>query len=199
MAGVKRGPVGDLYVVAGWLALLWVIFVIDVVLRVVADIWLARWFGLVPRHTDGLLGILTAHLLHANLTHIAMNSIGLLILGWAACRYSRRLTAYAILSSMLCAGSLTWVIGSWNQPIAVHIGASGVVFGLIGWLMANGIFRRDWRAVIMTVLVVVLYGGALTGAMPSKEAAVAQVSWEMHLGGFIGGILASWNLRKAKV
>jgi membrane associated rhomboid family serine protease len=198
MAGIKRGPVGDLSLVAGWLALLWVIFVVDVVLRM-ADVWLAGWFGLFPRRTDGLLGILTAHLLHANVTHIAMNSLGLLILGWISCRYSRRLTLYAVMFSMLCAGSLTWVIGSLGQPPAVHIGASGVVFGLIGWLMANGIFRRDWRAVIMTLVVVVLYGGALTGAMPSKDASMAQISWEMHLGGFIGGILASWNLRKAKV
>jgi len=198
MSGVKRGPVGDLYLVVGWLALLWAIFIVDMVLRAVFDIWIAAWLGLLPRSRDGLLGILTAHLLHANVTHIAMNSLGLFILGWASCHYSRSLTALAVLYSMLCAGMLTWLIGSMNGPVAVHIGASGVVFGLIGWLMANGIFRRDWRAIVITVLVVVLYGGALVGALPSNDPALAQISWEMHLGGFIGGVLASWHLRRAK-
>jgi membrane associated rhomboid family serine protease len=79
-----------------------------------------------------------------------------------------------------------------------HIGASGVVFGLIGWLMANGLFRHDWRSVLMGLVVLVLYGGAIGGVLPSKEGAVALISWEMHLGGFIGGMLASWHLRKQK-
>lgn len=197
MAGVRRGPVGDLIVVVNWLALLWAIFIVDVILRIF-DVWLAQWGGLLPRSGAGSVGILTAHFLHANVAHIAMNSLGLLILGWFSCRYSRRLTGLAVLASMLGAGCLTWVIGSWSGPVAVHIGASGVVFGLIGWLMANGVFRRDWRAVVMTVLVVVLYGGALTGAMPSRDAEVAQISWEMHLGGFLGGVVASWNLRNRK-
>jgi membrane associated rhomboid family serine protease len=198
MAGVRRGPVGDLSLVVGWLAVLWAIFIVDIVLRTVSGIWIAVWLGLLPRSTDSLPGILTAHLLHANLTHIAMNSLGLLILGWASCHYSRSLTALAVLYSMLGAGLLTWLIGSWSGPVAIHIGASGVLFGLIGWLMANGIFRRDWRALVFAVLVVVLYGSALASALPSNDPSLAQVSWEMHLGGFIGGVLASWHLRKTK-
>jgi membrane associated rhomboid family serine protease len=198
MAGVKRGPAGDLTLVVGWLALLWAIFVVDIVLRAVFGIWIAQWLGLRPRQIDGLVGIITSHFLHVNVAHIAANSVGLLLLGWFSCKYSRSLTAVAILYSMLIAGTLTWCVGSWSHPETVHIGASGVIFGLIGWLVANGLFRREWGAFFLSLVVVLLYGGAIPGVLPSAEAKIAQVSWEMHLGGFIGGVLASWHLRKQK-
>lgn len=198
MAGVKRGPVGDLYLVVGWLALLWAIFLVDIVLRAVFGIWIANWLGLRPREIDGLIGIVTSHFLHANFAHITANSVGLLLLGWFSCKYSRSLTAVAILYSMLIAGTLTWFVGSWSHPGTVHVGASGVIFGLIGWMVANGLFRREWGAFFLSLVVLLLYGGAIPGVLPSAEAKVAQVSWEMHLGGFIGGVLASWHLRKTK-
>ena len=198
MAGIKRGPAGDLTLVVGWLAVLWAIFIVDMILRTVLGIWIANWFGLRPRETDGLLGIITSHFLHANLAHIMANSIGLLILGFVSCKYSRSLTAVAIGYSMLLAGVLTWCFGSWSHPGTVHVGASGVIFGLIGWLAANGIFRRGWSSLILGILVLFLYGGAIPGMLPSADEKVAQVSWEMHLGGFLGGVLASWHLRKEK-
>ena len=197
MAGVKRGPVGDLYLVVGWLAVLWAIFIVDVTLRWVFDIKISYWLALWPRDWHGLPGILTSHFLHNDLRHISNNSVALLLLGWLSCKYSRKLTVVAIFYSMLIAGLLTWCVGSWSTDMP-HIGASGVVFGLIGWLMANGIFRRDWRSVLMGLVVLMLYGGAISGVLPSKEGAVALISWEMHLGGFIGGTLASWHMRKEK-
>ena len=198
MAGIKRGPAGDLTLVVGWLAVLWTIFIVDMALRAILDLWIANWFGLRPRETDGLIGILTSHFLHANLPHIVANSIGLLILGFVSCKYSRSLTAVAIVYSMLIAGGLTWCFGSWSHPETVHVGASGVIFGLIGWMVANGLFRREWGAFFLSLVVLLLYGGAIPGVLPSAEAKVAQVSWEMHLGGFIGGVMASWHLRKEK-
>ena len=202
MAGVKRGPVGDLYLVVGWLAVLWAIFIVDMVLRAVFDIKIAGWLGLRPRDIDGLLGIITSHFLHADLGHITANSVGLLLLGWLSCKYSRSLTLVTVLYSMLIAGSLTWLVGSWSPPPGsdppVHVGASGVIFGLIGWLVANGLFRREWRSFFIALLVVVLYGGALPGVLPSNAPQMAQISWEMHLGGFIGGVLASWHMWKQK-
>ncbi len=198
MAGVKRGPAGDLSLVVGWLAFLWLVFAVDMVLRTVCGIWIAGLLGLRPREVDGLVGIVTSHFLHANLAHLAANSLGLLLLGWFSCKYSRSLTALAVLYSMLIAGSLTWCFGSWSNPGTVHIGASGVIFGLIGWLVANGLFRREWSSFFLSLVVLVLYGGAIPGILPSNDTEVAPISWEMHLGGFIGGVLASWHLRKAR-
>ncbi len=200
MTEIKRGPAGDLYLVVSWLGFLWLVFAIDLALRYSANIWIANWLGLQPRKVDGLLGIITSHALHANFAHIIANSISLLILGWLCCRFSRTLTATAVAYSMLTAGIFTWCFGSWNQP-GVHVGASGVIFGLIGFLIANGIFRRGCAPIVIGVLVLLLYGGALLGALPPPEDANGKpqpISWEMHLGGLVGGIMASWHLRKER-
>jgi membrane associated rhomboid family serine protease len=202
MTSIKRGPAGDLYLVVSWLSFLWVVFIVDFVLQLTCKIWITNLFGLKPRTTDGLLGIITAHAFHANFAHIIANSISLLLLGWLCCRYSRGLTAAAVGYSMFTAGLFTWCFGSWNTPGAVHIGASGIIFGLIGWLIANGIFRRGFASIVIGLLVLFLYGGALPGALPpttDEHGKIAAISWEMHLGGLIGGIMASWHLRKEKL
>jgi membrane associated rhomboid family serine protease len=201
MSEVKRGPAGDLYVVVSWLSFLWLVFIVDIVLRARSHIWIANWLGLRPREIDGLIGIITSHMLHANVAHIVANSVSLLLLGWVSCGYSRTLTGVAVGYSMVTAGIFTWCFGSWATPGAVHVGASGIIFGLIGWLIANGIFRRGCFPLFLGLVVFVLYGGALWGALPPPEdgnGKVAPISWEMHLGGLIGGIMASWHLRKEK-
>ena len=199
MVDKRSGPVRDLMTVAGWLAVLWVIFIVDVVLRATLGLFIADYAGLRPRDVHQLWGILSAHFIHANLEHIAANSIGLLITGWLACRYSRKLTAFAVLYAMLIAGTLTWLFGSWGEPRpVVHVGASGVIFGLIGFLLANAIVRFDWVAIVVGILVGWLFLDALPGMLPPGERGGPPISWEMHLGGFIGGVLASWNLRKER-
>lgn len=186
----------DLSTVAGWLAVFWGIFIVDVALRAILGFHLAEYAGLRPRDVHGLPGILGAHFLHANLPHITANSIAILILGWLACRYSRKLAAIAIFESMLVAGVFTWLVGSWGDPRPlVHVGASGVIFGLIGFLLANAIFRLDFVAILVGLLVGYLFIGALPGMLPVEEGG-PPISWEMHLGGFAGGIIASWTSRK---
>ncbi len=196
----RRGPAGDLQVVVGWLALLWVVYIIQVALYSLLGYSLADTLGLRPRTVHGLIGILTSHFLHASVAHIAANSVGLLILGWASCGYSRALTGAAVGYAMLCAGAFTWCFGSWNHPGEVHIGASGVIFGLMGFLLANGVFRRDLFAIFLGLATLVLFGSGLTAALPPTltHAPTLQVSWEMHCGGFFGGILASWQYRRTK-
>lgn len=193
----KRGPASDLSVVVSWLALLWVVFVVDVALRVFADLWIAEWLGLRPGRIDGLPGIVTAHLLHATPAHLIANSVGLLVLGWLACANSRTLTALAVLYSALSAGIFTWCSGLAQPSIVVHVGASGIAFGLVGFLLANALFRRGCLPIFLGVLVFVLFAGSLIAMFPPAEGATVQaVSWQMHLGGFIGGVIASWQLRR---
>jgi membrane associated rhomboid family serine protease len=195
----QRGPASDFRIVASWLALLWAIFIIDVVLRVQLHFQLAEVLGLRPREPWGLVGIVTAHFLHANAAHLIANSVALLILGLVSCGYGRKLTAIAIAYAMLGSGILAWCIGSWHAPQpTIHLGASGVIFGLIGFLMANGIFRRGLFAMLLAVLVVLFYAGALVAMFPQGVGG-QPISWEMHLGGFIGGVAASWHQRKRAV
>jgi membrane associated rhomboid family serine protease len=185
----------SLAVVTSWLALLWLIFIADVVLRAMHIVDLALVAGLRPRSVDGLWGILGSHFLHANLEHIVSNSIGLLILGLTSCWYSQRLTAWAVFYAAICSGTLTWLIAPSGS---IHIGASGVLFGLVGFLVFNGLFRRSWGAFFLALLIGVLASGIIPGMLPSAANKAQLISWQMHLGGFIGGALASWQLRREK-
>jgi membrane associated rhomboid family serine protease len=106
--------------------------------------------------------------------------------------YSRALTFKALLTIMLLGGGLVWLFGRGG---AVHIGASGVIFGLIGFLMTMGAFRREWTALIISAAVLILYGGAVQSLL----VYIPGTSWSGHLFGFISGVLAAWLTKKKRV
>jgi membrane associated rhomboid family serine protease len=142
-------------------------------------------FGIVPRTLDGLRGILFAPFLHGSVAHLAANSISLLILGWLVLVVGGRrqfwwVSAAAALGSGLCA----WLIGA---PGSVHIGASGVIFGYLGYLMLSGWFARRFWPIVASLGVTVMWGGMILGVMPGQFG----ISWQSHLGGFLGGIWAA--------
>jgi membrane associated rhomboid family serine protease len=144
--------------------------------------------GIQPRRVDGVSGILTAPLIHGNLQHLIANSGALFVLLLVSLSYSRRFTLRALTVIILVGGSLVWLLAT---PGTVHIGASGVVFGLIGFLIFSGIFRKDWHALIISLLVGFLYGGALFSLLSYSPG----VSWSSHFFGFISGIFAAWLVR----
>ncbi len=199
----------SLLLVSSWLVFLWLVFVVDILLRVFGEalakvfgwgrhedgIWLANWLGLRPREFEGLWGIAGCHILHADIRHIASNSVGLLVLGLVSCWYSQKLTALAIFYSAVVSATLTWLIAPAGS---VHIGASGILFGLVGFLACNGLFRRSWGAFLLAVPIGILLSGLVPGMLPSGANKAQLISWQMHLGGFIGGALASWQLRREK-
>lgn len=195
MPAPSRTRSSSIALVAEALAFLWLVFACDAVLRHLQVIDLALVAGLRPRSVDGLWGILGSHFLHANLEHIVSNSIGLLVLGLTSCWYSQRLTAWAVVYAALCSGTLTWLIAPAGS---IHIGASGVLFGLVGFLVFNGLFRRTWGAFLLALLIGTLASGIIPGMLPTAENAAQLISWQMHLGGFIGGAIASWQLRREK-
>lgn len=185
----------SLILVTSWLGFLWLVFVVDVILRAL-DIWLVQWLGLLPRTVHGLWGILGCHILHGDIHHLASNSVGLLILGLLSCWYSQGLTGLAVIYSALVSASLTWLIA---PPGVAHIGASGIVFGLVGFLVCNGLFRRSWGAFLLALPVGFLLSGLVPGMLPTTANTVQLISWQMHLGGFLGGALASWQLRRERL
>jgi len=199
----ERRPGSDLLWVLGWIATLWLVELIDVVFtaghtRVVVlnGPGLLDQFGVRPRETLGLFGILAAPFLHGGFGHLIANSLGLLLLGWLSCLFGRTLTLVAAIYAVLIGGLLTWLVAA---PGTVHVGASGVLFGLMGFLLLNGIVRRNLGAFFIALAVLVLYGGSLlSNLLPSEQANGLRVSWQMHLGGFVGGLLASWHLRAVK-
>jgi membrane associated rhomboid family serine protease len=148
-------------------------------------------FGIVPRTTSGLAGILVAPFLHANLNHLLANTIPFLIFGWLVMLRDRRHFLPVTLLSALGAGLLAWLIGA---PNSVHVGASGVIFGYLGFLLLSGWYARNLLSIAISVGVAVLWGSTISGVLPG----VPGVSWQGHLGGFLGGIFAARLFRSKR-
>lgn len=168
-------------ILGSFVLLLWAIEIID---RLIFGGALDA-FGIRPRSVDGLSGILFAPLLHGGFRHVAANSIpffvlGLLILG------TRRLPSFVTISLIivLVSGLGTWLIG---PRFSVHIGASGLVFGYLGFLLSVGYFERSWQSLGLGLVVLLLYGGLIWGILPQGGG----ISWQTHLFGFIGGVIAA--------
>jgi membrane associated rhomboid family serine protease len=147
-------------------------------------------YGIVPRSLDGLWGVLFAPFLHGSLAHLLSNTVPFLVLGWLILIRNRKHLLPVTLTAMLGAGLMAWLLGA---PGSVHIGASGVIFGYLGFLMLAGLYARTWGSILLSVLVTGLWGGLVFGVLPGQPG----ISWQAHLGGFIGGIWAAKLLRRS--
>jgi membrane associated rhomboid family serine protease len=151
--------------------------------------------GIRPQTTDGLWGIIFAPVLHANWAHLMANTIPLLVLGFlmTLAGISRFVWATAII--WILGGFGTWLIGNVGSSCGPtdHIGASGLIFGYLAFLLVFGLFvRRMWN-VIVGLVVLFLYGGVLLGAMPVLHQC-GGVSWQGHLSGAVAGVVAAYLL-----
>lgn len=143
-----------------------------------------------PHTALGLIGILTAPLLHASVEHLASNVVPLLILGTLAGTLYPRASVRALPLIWVGAGIGTWFLGA---PGSAHIGASGIAHGLMFLVFFLGVLRRDRAAISAGMLVFFLYGSMLLTIFPRELG----VSWEYHLSGAISGILAAILWRRS--
>ena len=141
-------------------------------------------FGILPRQLLGLRGIFFAPFLHGGFQHLVTNSIPFALLGWLVMLDRIRDFFTVTLITMLVGGLGVWLIGAQNS---VHIGASILIFGYLGFLLFRGYFRRDIPSIAVSLLVFFLYGGVLWSVLPTTPG----VSWEGHLFGLIGGVIAA--------
>jgi membrane associated rhomboid family serine protease len=141
-------------------------------------------YGIRPRTWHGLGQILVAPWLHLGFAHLAANTVPLVVLGWLVMLRRMRDFLVVVLVSALVSGLGIWLFGGAHT---IHLGASGVIFGLLGALLARAYFERSWAALALAVVAVFLYGGMLWGVLPGTPG----VSWLGHLFGFAGGILAA--------
>lgn len=174
----------NLKISAAVLTVLWLVFFINHVIP--ADL---RRYGLRPRTIDGLPGILFAPFLHGDLSHLTANTGALFVLLAVALSFSRKLAVKAVSIIIVLGGGMVWLLGAGDS---LHIGASGVIFGLVGFLMLLGFFRREWTALAISAAVLVVYGGALR----SLFVYIPGTSWSGHFFGFISGALAAWWTKK---
>lgn len=174
MVGVKQRAL----LVFGFVAVLWGLEILDVALLGSLDA-----LGIRPRSTVGLVGVPLAPFLHGGFDHLIANTVALIPLGFLVS--ARRLwhLPFVTIFVTLVGGALVWMLA---RP-SVHIGASGVVFGYLGFLMLAGWFERSAGAVVLSVVVALAYGGAMFGVLPGQPG----ISWESHLFGFVAGALAA--------
>jgi membrane associated rhomboid family serine protease len=148
-------------------------------------------FGIKPNDLTGLRGILFAPFLHGSFYHVLSNTVPFIVLGWLVMLRGIKDFYFVSFMSALVGGLGTWLIGSSNS---VHIGASGVIFGYFGYLLFRGYFERSFVAITISVAIAVTYGGLIFGVLPTRS----YISWEGHLFGFIGGIIAAKLLSPIK-
>ena len=148
------------------------------------------FLSVTPGSPAGLLGLLGAPLLHGSAGHLLANSSALLMLGTLALTAFPKATVRALPLLWLGSGLGAWLLG---QPGSHHLGASGVTHGLMFLVFVLGLLRRDRAAIAAGMLAFAFYGGMLMTILPRE----AGVSWESHLGGALGGVLAAFLFRRS--
>ena len=137
--------------------------------------------GLMPRRWDGLIGIVGMPFVHGSVTHLLANTLPLLFFG--AMLVGRSVGYFYLVTAIIAVlgGAALWLFGR----SALHIGASGVVFGLFGFLVVRGLYERRLSSIAIAALVTIVYGGMIFGVLPRGD----HVSWEAHLFGLLAGVV----------
>ncbi|KAB8188827.1 rhomboid family intramembrane serine protease [Nonomuraea phyllanthi] len=180
------GALSALIIVIGMLAVMWVVEGVDFFLGGTLD----REFGIVGLDPDGLIGIVFAPFLHVGFGHLMANSLPLLILGFLAGMRDLRKFLWASVLIILIGGLGTWL----TSPRVYTVGASGLIFGYFGYILARGLFDRRLLDLVIAAGVGFAYWGILAGLLPNQEG----ISWQGHLFGLIGGVVAAWVLRRKR-
>jgi len=167
-------------ILATFVAIFWLLEILDqFVFRGSLDI-----FGIIPHQVIGLRGILFAPFLHGDFPHLIANTVPFLILGWLV--MLQETSDFFIVTglTMLVGGLGVWLFAT---PGSIHIGASILIFGYLGFLLLRGYFQRNIPSILLSILFFLLYGGTIWGVLPSRPG----ISWQGHLFGFLGGVLAA--------
>ena len=175
-------------ILGGSVAIFWIVEIID-------QIFFSKGmglavYGILPRNPMGLRGILFGPFLHGNFPHLIANTIPFLTLGWFIMLQETSDFLIVTAITAIVSGLGVWLFGA---P-GFHIGASGVIFGYLGFLLLRGYFERSFAAIFFSVVVAFFYGSLIAGVLPGQVG----ISWEGHLFGFIGGVMAAKLMARRK-
>jgi membrane associated rhomboid family serine protease len=180
LQSIKRELTLHAVVLLGFVATIWALEVVDlVVFGGALDV-----FGIRPRSISGLFGIFFCPFLHGGFVHLAANTIPFVVLGWLVMARETWHFFFVATVVALVGGLGVWLFG---RPGTVHIGASGLIFGFLGFLLLAGWFERKLSTIVISIVVFLTYGTALFGLLPIQFG----VSWEGHLFGFLAGVLCA--------
>ncbi len=148
------------------------------------------FLGILPRTLSGTMGIITAPLVHGDVLHLISNTFPLLLLGVSVFYFYDKIALEVFAWIYFMSGFWVWMAAR----DAYHIGASGLVYGLVAFLFFSGLFRRDTKSLSISLVVIFLYGGMLQGLFPTNE----RISWESHLLGALAGAFCAFFYRDVK-
>ena len=163
--------------------LIWLIYYIEVKFNLSFN-----KYGIYPKTFQGLRGILFSPFVHCDFKHLFNNSIPLGVLLGCLYYFYEKIASRVLIWGIILSGFLTWLIG---RP-SYHIGASGVVYLLVSFIFFSGVFRKYYRLIALSLMVVFLYGSLVWYIFPTEE----RISWEGHLAGFVVGFVFAFVLRK---
>ncbi len=168
------------------LLIIWLVFVVDHLLGL-------QWatYGVLPRDQSGIRGVFLMPLLHGSWGHLLSNTPPLFALMAMLWFFYPRIAAPAFLMMYVLAGLATWTFARGG---VYHIGASGVIYGLVAFLFWNGLFRRNIKAIVIALIVLFYYGGLFMGILPGQQG----ISWDGHLLGAFAGIFTAYIFRRYK-
>jgi membrane associated rhomboid family serine protease len=149
-------------------------------------------FGVRPRQMDGLWGIVTQPFLHASWGHLLSNTIPFIAIGWALMLSGIRVFLFVTACVVVVGDLLTWLVAPSGQTI---VGASGLIFGWLGYLVARAVFSRRMKWILVAVMLLVFFGTLLSSLLPSVDS---NVSWQSHVCGAAVGIAVAWFLHPRK-
>jgi membrane associated rhomboid family serine protease len=180
----RPSPGAAVVVMTALLAGLWLLEGIDQATGERLDL-----YGIRAREVDGLGGIATAPFLHAGWDHLISNSLPFWVLGFLVLLGGLARWLISSLISIVGSGLAAWAL---TPTDTIIVGASGLIFGWLTYLLARGLWSRSVAQIAVAVAVLVVYGGLIWGVLPGA----AGVSWQAHLGGAVGGVIAAWLLHR---
>jgi membrane associated rhomboid family serine protease len=161
-----------------FLIIIWMIKIVEIIL---GEQYIE--LGVLPRNLSGLIGILTSPLIHADFNHLIANSSSFIVLSTALFFFYRKVALTIFVLNYFMSGLFLWLGGR----EVIHIGASGIIYGMAAFLLFSGILRKDLRLLTISLIVVFLYGSMLWGLFPIEPG----ISWDGHLMGAVSGTILS--------
>lgn len=147
------------------------------------------WFylGVLPKTFSGLIGVVTAPFIHGDFQHLTSNTLPFIFLSWMITYFYKEVAIKSILLIYVLTGLAVW---GFARDV-YHIGASGVVYGLVAFVFWSGVFVKDVRSIVLSMVVTILYSGMFFGIIPNQEG----ISWESHMYGALVGIFIAFVMK----